>query len=591
MKYVKFIINNFKGIDGKMELNLTPMPNTNIFTLVGLNESGKTSILEAIDLLQNRRPDQKAHEMIHKSKKGNFNDSISVEAVLELNDEDERRIEEYCKGNANFILTEKIKEIKICKKYIFKDSRFTNFKSIWTLPLTGRKARGKKIVDLYSNYRDDWSKVVEFIEKNFPKILYYQDFLFKFPQKIYLEDLSNLSNEEKEYRKVLQDVLDSFVNGLTIEKHILERLKSDNKEDKESLDSLLGDVAQKLTDTIFSSWGEVFKKDNKEIELKYDRDNEKGHYIQLKIKQGKARYFIEERSLGFRWFFSFLLFTEFRKARKEDFGETLFLLDEPANNLHQKSQTKLLSMFEKLSQNCKVIYSTHSQHLINPKYLSGTYIVKNSAINYEEEDNFSQNETKISAMPYKNFVSRYPKETDHFKPILDAIDYVPSNLELVKNIVCLEGKNDYYTMKYFQETIFENYHFNFYPGAGVDKYENLLRLYLAWRRDLIAIFDADKQGERAKNKYIKTISAELNDRIFILSNIDAEWTNLVTEDLFTESDKITIIQTAFPEENTYSKSKFNTAIQDLYIKGEKIKLSNLTINNFKKIFEFIKDKI
>ena len=52
MKYVKFKIKNFKWIKGPLEINLTSP--TNIFPLVWLNESGKTSILEAINYFENR---------------------------------------------------------------------------------------------------------------------------------------------------------------------------------------------------------------------------------------------------------------------------------------------------------------------------------------------------------------------------------------------------------------------------------------------------------------------------------------------------------------------------------------------------------
>jgi hypothetical protein len=70
--------------------------------------------------------------------------------------------------------------------------------------------------------------------------------------------------------------------------------------------------------------------------------------------------------------------------------------------------------------------------------LAGTYIIKNEAINYDDEENFTQSVTKISATLYKNFVAKYPKEKDHFRPILDAIDYIPSSLEFIDDIICLE---------------------------------------------------------------------------------------------------------------------------------------------------------
>ena len=590
MKYIKFDIENFKGVKGKIQLDFNTLPLSNIFTLVGLNESGKTSVLEAINLLQNKQPDDKAHEMIHKSKKGNFNGDISVSATLELNEEDEDRIARYCLQNFKFRITKKIKNIKITKKYSFENSEFKKFQSLWTLPLFGKKPRGRVDVELNEKYKEEWDSVVTFIETNFPKILYYQDFLFRFPQRIYLEKPETLTGDEKEYRRVLQDVLDSFDDNLTLDKHIVERLNNPTPENEESLESLMGDIAQKLTDTIFDNWGEVFLKDSKQIELKNAKDDIKGYYLQLKIKQGKDRFSIDERSLGFRWFFSFLLFTEFRKERKEDFGETLFLLDEPANNLHQKSQMKLLGMFEKLSEKCKIIYSTHSHHLINSRQLAGTYVVKNKAINYDEEENFDQNETDITATLYKNFVSSYPNEKDHYKPILDAIDYTPSSFELVEEIICLEGRNDYYTFGYFQNVVFKKYALKFYPGASVDKYEDLFRLYLAWGKTLLAVFDSDSQGKKAKQRYINTISEELKDTVFTLDDICAEWQNMTTEDLFTEGDKLVIIQTLFPEISAYSKSKFNTAIQSLYINKQKIKLSNNTKKNFKKVFEFLNER-
>ena len=50
MKYTFFEIDNFKGIK-HVRLDFDAHPRSNIYTLVGLNESGKTTILEAIDYL------------------------------------------------------------------------------------------------------------------------------------------------------------------------------------------------------------------------------------------------------------------------------------------------------------------------------------------------------------------------------------------------------------------------------------------------------------------------------------------------------------------------------------------------------------
>lgn len=592
MKYTKFTIKNFKGIKDDVEIDLTKLPTSNIFTLVGLNESGKTSILESINLLQNKVPDADAHSMIHKSLKGNFNGTISVTAQLGLDSTDESKIGKFCLDELGFTLTKSINSLKLEKQYSFKNSKFENFKSLWTLPLVGKTKRGKTEVSLVQKDKAGWSKVINFIEEKFPKILYYENFLFDFPKKIYLSSFENETKEEVEYRKIFQDILDSFDGNLTIQEHLISRLENTTPENQESLEAILGDVSQKLTEVIFSSWGEIFSKSNKEIEIKTHKDEVKGYYLELKIKQGKDRFYIDERSLGFRWFFSFLLFTEFRKERKEDFGETLFLLDEPASNLHQKSQQKLLGIFEKLSTKCKIIYSTHSHHLINTKYLAGTYIIKNKAINYDNVENFDQNETEITATLYKHFASKYPDEKDHFKPILDAIEYTPSDFELVEKIVCLEGKNDYYTFKYFQEVVFNNkYGLHFYPGSGVSKYDDLFRLYLAWNKDLLAVFDSDTQGKKEQKRYIQQISSELSQSVFTLEDVKTSWKNRTTESLFIQTDKVKIMQSLFPEEKTYNKSKFNTALEDIFINKKSLKLAKQTKENFEAVFKFMEGKV
>lgn len=593
MKYTKFAIKNYKGIKNEIVLDFSKAPSPNIFTLVGLNESGKTSVLEALSLFQHDIDKSHAHEMIHKSKQSNFNDEISVSATLKLDEDDEERIKIFCENNIpNYKVIKDINEITVKKSYEFENSKYKNLKSSWDLPLIVKKKKGKKEHLLCDIDKSCWQNVADFIERDFPKILYYENFLFDFPAKIYINNESavDLTLAEQEYKDVMQDVLDSLEENLTLDQHILARLKYSTEEDKAALDATLGRMSEALTNIIFSSWGEVFSKSNskgKEIEVSAGHTPGKGYYLQLKIKQGNARFSVSERSLGFRWFFGFLLFIMFRKSRKNDFGETLFLLDEPANNLHQKSQSRLLGVFEKLSGECKIIYSTHSAHMINPKYLSGTYIVKNSAINYEEVDDFNTNETDISIALYKNFVSKYPNEVDHYKPILDAIDYIPHNMELVEKIICLEGKNDYYTFKLMEQVIFGLNTRHFYPGASVDKFDYIFRLYLAWQKELIALFDADKAGVGARDRYIKQISIELRDCIFVLSDIDEAWKGKATENLFTEEDQLNIIHYSFPNEKKYNKSKLNTALQQLFIDDTTIELSGTAKNNFKKVFDFI----
>lgn len=588
MRYLSFEISHYKGVTDTVNLDLAHLPQSKIFTLVGLNESGKTSILEAISLLQNDIDPTEAHKLIHVNKKGNYNGDISVKATLSLDEDDELRIADFCKQNCGFTLTSSIGRVSVKKVYKFKLSKFADSQTIWDVPLKGKKNRARNESLLHEKDIEAWRRVVDFIESNFPRILFYENFLFELPERIYLDRNAECDrpNENSRYRDVIQDILDSFEDNRTVDQHLLQRYSSDSEEDKSALDACKSDIESRLTDVILKSWNNVFAQCGDEIIIEMGKDNV-GVYLQLKIKQGRAKYLISERSLGFRWFFSFLLFTQFRKARKDDFGETLFLLDEPASNLHPKSQSNLLNVFNQLSTDCKIIYSTHSHHLIDPKNLPGTYIVKNEAINYENEIAAQSRETDIHVFPYRQFASSYPDEKDHFKPILDAIDYMPSALEMKDDIICLEGKNDYYTFKLMKRFVAPDVRYSFYPGASADKYDPLFRLYLAWGKNFYALFDGDKAGVAAKERYVKELGPDVNGHIFTLSDIDATWKGFATESLFSPEDKLKICRAFFEDTKEYNKGRFNTGLQQLYVDGSDFKFSEATIENFTKAFSFL----
>ena len=226
--------------------------------------------------------------------------------------------------------------------------------------------------------------------------------------------------------------------------------------------------------------------------------------------------------------------------------------------------------------------------MINPKWLSGAYIVKNKAIDYDKEFNAITENTDVEATIYKQFVVNHPEQRTYFQPILDAIEYSPSNLEEVPNIVLLEGKNDYYTFKYINEVFLGNEFetINFYPGNGADRNNQIIATYLAWGRDFTILLDGDKAGEDAKKRYIKEFGVIVQGRIITLRDIDATY-NFATESLFTADELLTIVKTFDPTATAFEKSKFNTALQNLFIQEQIIELSEETIAKFRKIFEFI----
>ncbi len=142
MRYTKFEIENFKGIQS-LSVNLAEIgPNARVFTFVGLNESGKTSILEAINFLGEDFSENTRHLLIPRNKTRNFNGNVSVKCELQLDNNDERTIKFYA-NHYGLNTSRAVGKISISKIYKFKGSKFVEEVSSWDINLIGKKKRSR----------------------------------------------------------------------------------------------------------------------------------------------------------------------------------------------------------------------------------------------------------------------------------------------------------------------------------------------------------------------------------------------------------------------------------------------------------------
>lgn len=608
MDFLNFRISNFKGIE---DTTIKLDSSSNIYTLIGLNESGKTTVLEALNYWSYSQESkdtieclgfqtiQDDYELIPIGETSNFSKNSSVTATLKLSKLDELKIKKFAEDKCNFILTEAIGEIEIKKSKSFENSKCIKTNNFWTINLVGKqKGRSRKIINLDAD-SEAWQCIVSYIRDNLlPTILYFPNFLFDFPERIYLEDIDEDSKKQKEhlfYKKIIQDLLDALNQSLNIQVHIVDRKRSGNDNDENSLKKVLLDLSRELNNNILGAWNEIFKRkiSNKRIlvEAKLDRTIDKV-YLEFMIEDD-GYFSINQRSLGFRWFFAFLLFTKYRGYRNRKSNNILFLLDEPASNLHTTAQLRLQkSLAEMAKANCKFIYTTHSQYLINPKWLETTYIVKNEGLSYETDENiddFSPKKTKITIHPYRQFISKYPDQTSYFKPVLDIIDYKPSELDMIPDVVMVEGKNDYYTLKYFEDIILqrENKKYKFLLGLSCEKLFPLIQHYLAWGKNFIIILDGDRAGEESKKKYLDEFGNILKDKIFSLSDIDNIPNNSKLEDCIIKEDKLNIQKESDPNSKNYNKKLFNRTLQEMYLAEKYFNFSEESKKNIANLLSFI----
>lgn len=604
MKYTKFVIKKFKWIDD-LEVNLSKYPIWNIFPIVWLNESWKTTFLEAINFLQRKIEQDDKHKLIHKKDKWSFTWDIEVEAIIELDDDDKKKIETFLKNKWLDLESKRGRKIKFIKKINFSNwepSDNTIITDLFLEPVL--KVKSSSRAKIYNELEESiLNELKEDLKIRLPKILYFPDFLFDFPEKIYLSIPWNAWFDEKEiekqnvYRNIIQDILFSINKSYQINS-LLTKLEDSIKWNdwaRESSKQTIRDIEAKLNRFIVDPWQQIFVwSPDKSIEISNDKDTI-WHYIKIEIRECWTTFWLNERSLWFKWFFWFLFSTIFRNARENEFWETLFLFDEPANNLHQWSQKKLLNKFLEISEKAKIIYTTHSHYLLDTKLLLNTFVAKDKWRENEDSYNYRQN---IKVIPYSKYVWEEWNDSSEFQPILNILEYIENPFVPSWDIVFFEWKYDYYTFKYLNEVIFNNkFKFNFYPGAWVWKYENILREYLVNNRRFIAVFDADWDLTKNEDKwkywqkyYIDNISHELKKYVFTLKDVDNNFDTFTTEKLFSDEDIIKIQQYRFPTSISYKKKEFNVSIQQLLLDNKDIELSKETKDNFQKVFKFIKQK-
>lgn len=531
----KFIIENFKGIE-ELEIDLEARTTSPVLTLIGLNESGKTTILEALShfvsgdqsvasLFQGPDANESALSLIPMHKKAAFTGDIAVSAEIVLDDKDREELEKIAARHKLQINTAALsKSFSVKKAFEFEDSAFKRSMEYWPIPLETKTAKAKRFSQYKSPQSDSglpdlWRECVEAIEDELQQISYFPTFLVDMPARIYLRAHDGESPINRHYRYVFQDILDSLGEGLSLEKHVSRRIEEFKKNEAPSLwlslfigspskgpiDSVFQKISNTVTKEVLGSWQRVFQRaiSANAITVDWHVDTEKDDlpYAAFYVSDGESRYAINERSLGFRWFFSFLLFTGFKKTKER---KTIFIFDEPAANLHAKAQAELLTSFSRIaSDGNKIIYSTHSHHMINPQWLGAAYIVENAALDYDQSGGFGLDTmpTKVTATPYRQFVSAFPTRSSYFQPVIEKLEYVSPEIVGSAPYVIVEGISDYYALVLAKKLSIKNYSYDIMPGAGSGASGPLVSQLMGQGQSFVLLLDDDAEGKKAVSRY------------------------------------------------------------------------------------------
>lgn len=263
--------------------------------------------------------------------------------------------------------------------------------------------------------------------------------------------------------------------------------------------NILNRANQRVSDDFTSFWSQLIGAHAKlDIQCAYEHYDssipEKAGkaYLEFWISDGNTQLYPKQRSLGVRWFISFYLQLRATQKTKEN---RVFLLDEPGANLHAKAQGDVLKLLDRLKGEIPIVYSTHSPQMIEYERLFRVRAVQR---NGELEDS----PTVVIDAHHLGAAS-----SDTLSPILAAMGSDMASQVVVKKTrnVLLEEMSGFYYLKAFWQLADRKDIVHFMAATGVNKLPLLSNMFLGWGLDFVVAVDDDKQGREVFNQLKKEL--------------------------------------------------------------------------------------
>ncbi|HVB59009.1 MAG TPA: AAA family ATPase [Candidatus Acidoferrales bacterium] len=206
-----------------------------------------------------------------------------------------------------------------------------------------------------------------------------------------------------------------------------------------------------------------------------------------------------DRSAGFVWFFSFLvLFSQVKKHQ----GNVIILLDEPGLSLHAKAQSDLIRYFkEKLRPEHQVIYTTHSPFMVPPDDLASVRTVED-VVHMRGPFDYESLGTKVG----DDVLST---DRDTLFPLQGALGYeITQSLFVGEHTLLVEGPSE---LLYFQamsaalaarKRAALDRRWTVCPCNGIDKVQAFMSLFGGNKLHVAVLLDV-ASGQKSKVEMLK----------------------------------------------------------------------------------------
>lgn len=408
----------------------------------------------------------------------------------------------------------------------------TVYEAIGDLPPLTSGEKGNSVkdyrCDAFCDYQLDGFIYKTYIEPRIPKLWYFSDY-FSMPCRINLSEFASgtitgsLSAEEYKIAKALFEL-----SGLQI-------ADIQNENNFEAFKAQLEATSNAITDDMFEYWT---TNQNLEIRFEIEHTSSGIRYLNIRIYNSKHRVTLplKNRSKGFLWFFSFLVW--FSKIQGNKNSKYILLLDEPGLSLHASAQNDLLRFIdEKLAPEYQVIYTTHSPFMIDSLKLNEVRTV------YDTQN------PKIGSVVSDAVEER---DSDTLFPLQAALGYtIAQNLYVSPNNLLVEGISDLVYLNHFSTVLKEmgreglSDDVTIVPVGGADKIATFISLMRGNELSTVCLLDTftDQSAKTRLKKMVEQKIITEKKIIYYHSVLEQSFADI--EDMFTKDEYVALYNGAF----------------------------------------------
>jgi len=278
----------------------------------------------------------------------------------------------------------------------------------------------------------------------------------------------------------------------------------------EEFNSKLRAVSNQVTDQIFKYWSQNKHLD---VDMRLDaaRTGDKppfnsGWIFRTRIdnRRHRADTSFDERSSGFVWFFSFLVW--FNQLKQTYGNNLIILLDEPGLSLHARAQNDLLRYInEQLRPYYQVIYTTHSPFMIDADNLLSARTVED-VVRKEKQKDGEIVEHLLGTKVSTDVLSTDP---DTVSPLQRVLDYeITQTLFVGKHTLLVEGSSDLLYLKWFSRQLEKagkpglDYRWVICSVRGIDRIPGFVSLFRGNNLHIAAVVDV-QAGHKQKIEHAR----------------------------------------------------------------------------------------